>query len=231
MFKKIFKKTTSIVEQIIYRFFNLVIIRDMKLLNRKRIYNIIKTEFPWDFVRYSSLELVAYEIEQKKIKGNVAEVGVFRGEFASRINSCFPGRKIYLFDTFEGFPENDLNRDKKNNLINSKKNFVYSNINGVLSKMEYPNMCEIRKGYFPDSLNGLEDTFAFISLDADLFNPIYEGLKYFYPRLSKGGYIFVHDYNNYKFRGVNEAVKKFCDESKINYFPLSDVNGSAIIIK
>ena len=27
-------------------------------------------------------------------------------------------------------------------------------------------------------------------------NSIYEGLKYFYPRLSLGGYIFVHDYNS-----------------------------------
>jgi O-methyltransferase len=203
----------------------------MKLLNRPRMFNIIKTEFPWDFVRYSSLELVAYELNANKIEGNLAEVGVYKGEFASKINRCFPDRKLYLFDTFEGLPEQDLKRDKIYKLIHSKRTFIHPDINTVLSKMKYPEKCEIRKGYFPDTLNNLEDKFSFVSLDADLFNPIYNGLQYFYPRLSKGGFIFVHDYNNYKFGGSKDAVRKYCKENKINFFPLSDINGSAIIIK
>ncbi len=54
----------------------------------------------------------------------------------------------------------------------------------------------IKQGFFPESLGGLEDTFAFVSIDVDFEDSIYEELRYFYPRKEKGGYIFVHDYNS-----------------------------------
>jgi hypothetical protein len=62
----------------------------------------------FDYVRYSSLELVAREIYENKISGNVAELGVYQGGFAQYINQIFPDRKLYLFDTFEGFNESDV---------------------------------------------------------------------------------------------------------------------------
>jgi hypothetical protein len=76
MIKPILKKVFLIIEKIIYKLFGLILIQDMKLLNRHRIFSIINTERPWDYVRYSSLELAASEIHKKGIKGNVAEVGV-----------------------------------------------------------------------------------------------------------------------------------------------------------
>jgi O-methyltransferase len=124
-----------------------------------------------------------------------------------------------------------LTRDKEKNLVFTDRKFTYPNIDNILSQMASPEMCEIRKGYFPQTINGLEDFFSLVSLDADLFNPIYEGLKYFYPRLSYGGYIFIHDYDNFKFSGVKEAVVRFCNDNNISYFPLSDNDGSVIIMK
>src|SRR6188508_837716 len=54
-----------------------------------------------DFVRYTTLELCCNEIKSNGVKGNVAELGVYKGEFAKRINQLFPDKKLYLFDTFE----------------------------------------------------------------------------------------------------------------------------------
>jgi hypothetical protein len=45
--------------------------------------------------------------------GSVAECGVFRGHFASHLNVCFSGRKLYLFDTFEGFHTRDIEYEKQ----------------------------------------------------------------------------------------------------------------------
>ena len=42
-------------------------------------------------------------MRKRNVPGNVAEVGVFRGEFAQYINEVFPQKKLYLFDTFDGF--------------------------------------------------------------------------------------------------------------------------------
>ena len=43
----------------------------------------------------------------------MAELGVYRGEFAKEINKVFPDRTLYLFDTFEGFAEQDCDTEVK----------------------------------------------------------------------------------------------------------------------
>jgi O-methyltransferase len=101
-----------------------------------------------------------------------------------------------------------------------------------MSKMKHPANCIVKAGYFPDTAEGLEDErYCFVSIDADLYNPIYEGLKYFYPRLSKGGYLFVHDYNRDIFKGAKEAVRQYCAENGLTFFPLTDSGGSAVLTK
>ena len=47
--------------------------------------------------------------------------GVFRGEFASKINKCFPNSKLYLFDTFEGFDERDVKIELDRKFSGSEK--------------------------------------------------------------------------------------------------------------
>lgn len=184
-----------------------------------------------DYVRYSSLELIAQEISDNSVKGNVAELGVFQGEFAQRINEAFPDRKLYLFDTFEGFDNKDLKTEHKNKYTKKVDDFSHTGVDLVLNKMKHRKKVVIKKGYFPDTTKGVTDTFAFVSIDTDLYEPIYSGLEFFYPRLAKGGYIFIHDYNNENYSGAKVAVRKFCKKNKISYFPLSDASGSAVILK
>ena len=50
---------------------------------------------------------LAAVFEEEHIEGACAEAGVFEGDFAKYINLYFPERKLYLFDTFEGFCERD----------------------------------------------------------------------------------------------------------------------------
>jgi O-methyltransferase len=172
------------------------------------------------------------EIREKGVQGNVAEVGVYLGDFAKYLNRAFPDRKLYLFDTFEGFHEKDVEEDRKKGYSESRAGqYSNSNLALVLEKMVKPDLCVVRKGYFPATAEGLEDQFAFVSLDVDLYQPIYDGLAYFYPRLSPGGYIFVHDYNNMVFRGVKEAVRQYCSESGACCLPLCDTGGTAIICR
>lgn len=45
--------------------------------------------------------------------------------------------------------------------------------------MEYPENCEIRKGYFPETAVGVEGPFCFVSLNADLYQPMLEGINFF----------------------------------------------------
>jgi O-methyltransferase len=198
----------------------------------------INTKFAFSITaweaRLIALNNVAQMITENKIKGETAELGVFQGEFARHINKLFSNKKLFLFDTFEGFSANDIKRDfeigSSDKIMDQKYNFSDTNEKVVLDRMEYPENCIVKKGYFPETTKGLEGKFAFVSLDADLYQPMLEGLKYFYPRLEKGGYIFVHDYFSEDFSGVKKAVEEYQNIEKIHYVPLGD-NCSIVIVK
>ena len=184
-----------------------------------------------NYIRISTLELAAQEIYEKGVQGNIAEVGVYQGRFAKYLNAAFPDRTLYLFDTFEGFHATDVAVEKEQSFSGGNQDFSATSATQVLASMPHKDKCVVKRGWFPQSLGGLEDTFCFVSLDADLYKPIYDGLEYFYPRLSKGGYIFVHDYNNKGYEGAKAAVREYTAKMGISYTPVSDAWGSVIIAK
>jgi len=182
-------------------------------------------------VRLSTLRLLSKEINDNNVEGSIAELGVYRGYIAREINILFKKRKLYLFDTFEGFDEHDVDYENlyiNSNIISGK--FNDTSVEQVKSILQYPEQAIFCKGYFPNTAKEIEDKFAFVSIDADLYLPTYEGLKYFYPRLSKGGYILLHDYNSTQFIGVKKAVDDYAKEIDIRVVPMCDLHGSAVII-
>jgi O-methyltransferase len=206
---------------------NVFIGNSLEYLHRKR--ELDKNHF--DYVRVASLELISYEINLRQIKGNVAELGVYKGKFARQINRYFPDRVLYLFDTFEGFDQADVAKEKSQDLSQGDQDFSNTSVEAVLKVMPHPSQCKPIKGYFPESAKGVDDQFVFVSLDADLYDPLYAGLVFFYPKLVPGGYIFVHDFNNDHYKGARKAVETFCREQGINYMPLPDSCGSAVVMK
>ncbi|WP_218029211.1 TylF/MycF/NovP-related O-methyltransferase [Segetibacter aerophilus] len=180
-----------------------------------------------------TLNLLANEIHDKNLDGNVAEVGVFKGEFARLLNQSFPEKILYLFDTFEGFSELDFQTaNEPTKYKETAHNFKDTSIDTVLAGMKNKSNCIIKKGYFPETALGLEnETFCLVSLDADLYKPIYDGLNFFYPRLTKHGYILVHDYNNKEYPGAKKAVQEFAAENKLSPIPIADGWGSVIFSK
>lgn len=181
--------------------------------------------------RLAALECAAREIYNKRIDGNVAEAGVFRGDFAKHINNFFHDRKLYLIDTFDGFDQRDIKVDVRNSFSVGTQDWSNTSIQLVLSKMRYVDNCIVKKGYFPEIMKEVKDQFCFVSLDMDLYQPTYAGLQYFYPKLSHGGYIFIHDCRNLGYQGSRKAVINFCEESKIGYVLLQDQWGTAVIAK
>jgi hypothetical protein len=201
-------------------------------------------EYSWnnDYCRFRALELIAEEIQKNDVIGSIAEAGVGWGDFAKIINRIFPDRKFYLYDTFEGFDEKDKKIELEKGYTSEKwfrSNNEYrgegaeKNIEKIRGKMKHLEKCEFRRGYFPDSAIGeSEERFAFVSIDMDLYEPIFAALHFFYPRLNKGGYIFLHDYNHNEFSGVKVAVDNFeKSNGRITKVPLPDQGGTLIIAK
>ncbi|QBL09884.1 hypothetical protein E0Z06_10285 [Rheinheimera sp. D18] len=191
----------------------------------------------YDYVRFKLLELLTEQIQQQNISGNLAEVGVFRGNFARVINTLFANRTLYLFDTFAGFDPTERETDIQNGysapeFFTRNNNFVDTSVELVMQRMPHPERCIPKVGFFPESLQGLEDKFALVSIDVDLYTPMYNAIEYFYPRLSAGGYLLLHDYNHSEFRGVKQAVADYeTKHGRLAKVPVPDQGGTIVITK
>ncbi len=188
---------------------------------------------PWkitqDYVRDGALELVCREIEENRVPGALAELGVFRGDFAWLMTTHLPDRPVHLFDTFAGFDDAEVRQDDQ--LVDVFLDFSATDPASVKARFAHPEQVTLHVGRFPETTQGLEETFALVSIDADLYAPVLSGLQWFYPRLSPGGAIFVHDFNNAAFGGAKKAVREFQAESGAAVIPLPDWGGTGVVAK
>ncbi len=174
--------------------------------------------------RYAELTI------QNHIEGEVAEAGVFRGEFAQYINFYFPHKRLYLFDTFEGFDDRDFKYEQEESFTDAK-HISETSVVWVMNKMKYKENVIIKKGYFPDTTTGIVDQFCFVNLDMDLYKPTLEGLRFFYPKMNSGGIILIHDYFSKVFPNVKRAVEDFDKEieGNLTLCPIGDDLSIAIV--
>lgn len=175
------------------------------------------------------LEHFAMYCKAKNIAGEIAELGVYQGDSAKRLNAYFPDKKLYLFDTFEGYMALDI-KEKDSEAKNlGDKHLSNTSVALVQSKMPYPNNVVIKKGWFPQSAQGLEqDKFCLVNLDPDLYEPLKAGLEFFYPRLVKGGVLLICGYFS-PHAGIKQACDEFCKQHKLSLIPLGFGNFMALV--
>jgi O-methyltransferase len=190
----------------------------------------LKNRFP-DKARFYIWWLQNERLKSEKIPGAFAEVGVYKGESALILHTMDSEREFYLFDTFTGFPASDLEGETGEAATYTTDNFADTDAGFILEKFENKEKIHFRKGYFPDTAKGLEDKrFALVNLDADLYKPTKAALEFFYPLLSPGGVIFIHDYN-YKWEGIVKAVNEFVRTIPENCILHPDVDGTVMIVR
>lgn len=184
-------------------------------------------------LRLAHLRLLAKEIEERRLPGAVAELGVYKGVFAAEINRLFPDRTLYLFDTFTGFSQADVDAEKQiaSRTKASAGNFSDTSAERVRARLPHPERAVFCTGHFPDTLPPDLPPLAFVSLDPDLYEPTLAGLRAFWPKIVPGGVILIHDYNSTQFEGAGKAVRNFCQQHCLTVFPLADLHGSAALIR
>jgi len=221
----------NIIREQIYRvlpFERVIDVLSRSLVHDPLMYNV---QPEWQKPRIGTLEMAAREIIRNNVEGSLAEVGVFKGDFSKEIVKLLPNRKMYLFDTFEGFDERDIEKNDQYiiDFQNDEETFKDTSVEMAVNNIGRYNYLEVRKGYFPETTQGLEnEKFAFVSLDTDLYKPIKAGLEFFWYKMSRGGYIFVHDYT---WGRVGDAVREFAKEYHTGYVPITDYCHSVIFVK
>jgi cyclopropane fatty-acyl-phospholipid synthase-like methyltransferase len=184
-----------------------------------------------DFARIWSVVLNAKQA-LTKCAGSLAELGVYQGQSSALLSFYAKQfeRKIYLLDTFEGFAEQQYEEGMGEGKQAAFKDVSLESAHAVVGGYE-GNRWVV--GMFPNSTTEemRSDTYAFVSIDCDIYEPIIEGLKFFWPRMSAGGMIFIHDYSSGHWPGATRAVDEFCKQNAVAGCLLPDYAGSYVLTR
>jgi len=185
-----------------------------------------------DAARLWSLILNCRQIIEEGIPGHYAELGVWKGNTAAVLAyyAKISDKKAYFFDTYSGFEKRDfVGLDAGVEVA-----FQDTSIDLVMETVGTENIhCEYIKGYFPDSpqKHHQDNVFSVVSIDCDLYEPIKAGLDFFYPRMSQGGILYLHDYSSGYWDGAKKAIDEFCKATGEHLVLMPDKSGSAFLRK
>lgn len=144
------------------------------------------------------------------LDGDLVEVGVSIGDSAEVICEAKGNRILHLFDTFTGHPKGWIGKYD----LDQQEGKHAADIEAVKKRLNRFQNVFFHKGIFPETAKIIQDgKFCFVNLDTDLYKGTYEGLKFFVPRMVRGGVIIVHDATNIP--GVACAIVDFFGKSKI----------------
>jgi hypothetical protein len=166
------------------------------------------------YAGFTSLLLLTNDIE-----GDIVECGVGRGKslfYIGYLTYILKSKKrIFGFDSFEGFPEPT---EEDNSFRNPQKgDWSFANIELVKNRFYFADLAEfyesnvfLVKGFFSDTIQeNLPEVISFLHLDADLYQSTKDVIENAYLRLSKGAYVVFDEYDEPKWPGVKKAVDEF----------------------
>jgi hypothetical protein len=215
----------------------------------------IKLEnFP-KYVRRQHLKrfLTLYEIYKNllSVKGSIVELGVFRGfsltSWAKLSAIMEPEnliRKIYGFDTYEGFP--NIHEKDKNSNYNHEVGHFYTNVHEELTALNdafnkdrflgHVNKVELVKGdctkTIPEFLEKNPHLLiGMLFIDLDLYEPTKFALEHFLPRMHKGSILAFDELDNPQWPGETIALLESMNikNLKIQSIPGDPYIGFAIL--
>ncbi len=165
----------------------------------------------------------------KNIDGDIVECGVWKGEsllmFAFLVKDEMKGRKLWGFDSFEGFPEPSKQDKSKRNLKKGECGNTSTNdvtnllINSGLDKEFVRSQITLVKGFFNESLAKYTgSSIALLNLDVDIYDSYLTALKELYPKVARGGAILFDEYmatdEHLKFPGAQKAIDEYLGDNK-----------------
>jgi len=202
---------------------------EMAQLSEKWVKNNVMNN-AGDLPRLYALVMNIRQILDDDVPGDMAELGVYKGNSAALLAHCARERKrtVVLFDTFEGFDGRDLVGVDKSRSVE----FADTSLEEVRDLIGNESVRFV-KGRFPESIppDLRSSRFCLVHIDCDLYEPAKAGLEFFYPRLSPGGLMILHDYKNPYWEGIKRAMDEYCRTIPERPVVLGDKSGTAMLRK
>jgi Macrocin-O-methyltransferase (TylF) len=183
-----------------------------------------------DMARFYALYQNVRHVLSTGVPGDLVELGVYKGNSAAMLAALGRewGRRTFLFDTFTGFDARDLKGIDSNQHVQ----FTETSLEAVQRLVGTDSVTYV-KGFFPQSLDQIEipQPIAVVHIDCDLYDPMKAGLEIFYPRMSPGGLLMLHDYSSGHWPGATRAIDEFFENRPEKPVLLPGKSGTAVVRK
>ncbi len=189
---------------------------------------------------YSLMQLVERAVKADP-SADAAECGCWKGHSTFVISTLlrsngFKGR-LRVFDSFEG-GLSDLAPEDKNERydlsaaqVRDQKLQFASTEEEVRRALRGFDFVELYKGWIPERFNEAAGSrFSFVHIDVDLYEPIRDSLRFFWPRVVDGGIVVLDDYGFTQFPGAKKAADEFFAACEPRFF-YAAATGSAFAVK
>jgi O-methyltransferase len=202
-------------------------------LNEEEIKNLSDAEIPNDlaewvefkdlgpalsmigYKRLTNLEHLVTDIVNNKVEGSFIETGVWKGGACMFVKYLFNkynvNKKVYVADSFQGLPIPNPDKYPKDlNDIHHTYDFLKISQKDVKNNFSKFNLLDdnviFLKGWFSETLPKVDDKFAIIRLDGDMYESTMDALTNLYDKLSINGYVIIDDFS---FIACSDAVNDF----------------------
>jgi O-methyltransferase len=191
----------------------------VEIYNSIKAHTVVPIERCWTIWQMAS--------HAASVDGEFMEAGVFQGGTAKmlRLQAEQRGKRLHLFDSFEGMEVADSDRDR-----HVAGDFADTSLEAVQKVVGPTDSVEFHKGWIPNTFAGLENRkFCFAHVDLDLYQGVLDTLEFLYPRMPAGGVIISDDYGFASCPGARRAVDEFFADKPEK--PLALLTGQGLIIK
>lgn len=139
----------------------------------------------------------------REVEGCVVECGSFKGGSATNLSLVCElcDRKLEVFDSFQGLPE-PTQADREHVLVSLNEVHTYAKgawqgtleeVKRNISRHGKIEVCNFNVGYFDETLPSFSKRCVLAFLDVDLTDSLETCLRYLWPLLQDGCYLFTHE--------------------------------------
>ena len=134
--------------------------------------------------------------------GCIVEAGAYKGGSTAKfsIGAKLVDRKLVVFDSFEGLPDNQEDHDKSILGHSIKNAFEAGKFRGALEEVKSNitrygeiDVCSFVEGWFDDTMPGFSQDVCAVYVDVDLASSTRTCIKHLYPLLIPGGVLVSQD--------------------------------------
>lgn len=185
----------------------------------------------YSLLTYPSFDAIRFTMEDvltRGVEGDVIEAGAWRGGATIFMRAVLKvhgvtDRKVFVADSFEGFPTPSLSIDS---------GYTHKGVEEMIAPFDQVRQAFERygllddqvvflKGWFKDTLPTAPiEHLAVAHIDADMYEGTRDALVNLYPKLSPGGYVLIDDY------GVLDSTKAAVDDYRRDQGITTELSGA-----